>query len=238
MADPEKNGSMDSTSSDDDLLLEDVDFGDMKGLEDAAQDSERALPRKVELDIDDMLLEEEEFPEEAEEEGAAPAEEPEAEPETAPAEEPEAEPEAAPGGISRFKLILIAAGGLVVLGIAVIAAFVLLSNNSTDGKSVITGPAKVELAPFVINFTGEKEEVIAEFILSVTFPTPEAKAEFESRSVVLRDLVFRYVQGQGAGILDDAEGRKKLLIGLKDIFDQTLKTGPVEQVKILSFRPV
>ena len=240
MADSKENGSMDSISPDDDLLMEDMDFDDLSGLEEAVQESDRALPRKVELDIDDMLLEEEDIPE-TEEPEEKPGEEPEAaeeEPEEEPEAEPEEETEEKPGRVSRTKLFLVAGG---VLGLAVmvaVVAIVLLANNTRKISAVPAGPATIELAPFIINFSEEKEEVIAEFILSVTFVTPQAKSDFEKRSVYVRDLIYRYVQGQGPGVLGDVAAKKEMVLGLRQLFDQSLKSGLVTKIKILSLRQV
>ena len=87
-------------------------FSDAEGLAEAQSEAGRPLPKKVELDIDDMLLEED--IEEALEEALPPP---------APVEEPLPEPVAEPKPekparkISRFKLLIIGLSAFFLLAV-------------------------------------------------------------------------------------------------------------------------
>ena len=90
MADPDDKTTGASPKSEDDNLLKDLNIDDVEGLEGAQLAGGQPLPKKVELDIDDMLLEEDEEeapPEAPEVPASAPVREPVPEPEAAPSEE-------------------------------------------------------------------------------------------------------------------------------------------------------
>ncbi|MEW5723329.1 MAG: flagellar basal body-associated FliL family protein [Thermodesulfobacteriota bacterium] len=215
----------------DDNLLKDLDLTQVEGLEGVHIEEGRPLPKKVELDVDDLLLEEE-----AEE---APKKEPAAAPpKEEPAPEPEAKEEAAAAPkprLSLFKVGLLAAAVLVPA--LVLLLIVLLSGEKpappTPPTAQVAGPTSLELKPFVLNFPQGDGEVIMELEVAVYFPDELTRREFEERTLVLRDLIFRYVQGRDPAVLAEPQAGVELSGKLAELINRHLEQGQVHRVKVL-----
>jgi flagellar basal body-associated protein FliL len=220
--DQNKNG----LGEEDEALLNELDA-------DGENDEQSPLPRKVELDIDDMVFEDEEE-EEGEEEEAEP--EPELD-----LEEPEAEPaeeEPKPKGRrSKKKLLFIGLLALVpLLGLGA-AAYLFLGDQSEP--EVVQEPVtpSLTLKPFVINYA-PREKNVATLVLTVTFPSPEIMSEFERQIIVFRDKIYRYAQGMGPGPIDDLDAQQGMMTDLSLLINRTLTKGPIQKLSIDEFKPI
>ena len=223
MTPPDKDNLTNPGVDENDALLSDVNFGDLGETGTMGSDEGRPLPKKVELDIDDMILDEDEEPPEI------------TEPEPIEEITPEEEPEPAPAKFSRFKLAILAAAALLVL-IAVAVPVIIM----TTGEKVETEPAKpanpldnMIQSPFVINFPVADREIIMKMTLAASFPNEVVQQEFQIRQVVIRDLIFRYAQGLGPEMLNDTDYRAQLGTELAQLINETLTQGQVKNVAVL-----
>ena len=256
MADPEDKIPASSSKSEDDNLLKDLNIDDVEGLEGAQLAGGQPLPKKVELDIDDMLLEEDEE--------EAPPEEPEA-PAPEPVGEPVPEAEAAPSEeekpprrkISTTKLILLILA--VVLPLTIIIApiiYIYMDKpvETTQQPAPLPMPEMLELKPFVINYqaetakagSGEKDaqktegsptapkETIIQIIVMVDFPDGAIAKEFKSQESAIRDGLFRYFQGLAVTDIEDVNKQPELSPALTSLVNRYLKNGQVRSVQIVS----
>ncbi len=203
------------------------DFDDTSGLE---IEEDRALPKKVELDIDDLILEDEdvEIPDDE------PDEEPEASEEEEAAEvEEEEEPDKAKPKFSKAKLAILASALLIPLTAGI------LWLTLSDGKKPEPAPQpqvaveKLELLPFIVNLPLQQKELILKFRLSVSFQTTMVKAEFEGQTASMRDLIYRYLQGREPELLEDPEAKTLLAEELAGLLNGSLKKGRLESLQIL-----
>jgi flagellar basal body-associated protein FliL len=193
------------------------------------------LPKKVELDIDDMFLEEVQ-------EAEPPAPPPPPQSESAPVVEPESETDEKPAPRRKFpfKLALIAGGVVLVLAVAVVLAIPRLKpspQTAHDAPAVgMAKPLQAELFPFVVTVAGPGEEQIVTFAVSVTFPSGNVQQEFESHEGVFRDLIFRFVSGRKN--LDVARTQTKDELGkaLTTLINQRLTSGKISQLAIIYLR--
>ncbi|MEW6266655.1 MAG: hypothetical protein AB1641_26585 [Thermodesulfobacteriota bacterium] len=217
-----------------DNMLQDLNLADIEGLEGAHLEGGRPLPKKVELDIDDMFLEEEEAAK-PEEKPAPPAKE---EPEKEAAAELPAKPAEEPKPRSPYlKIGLIAGAALVV---AVLAAGLILSKMKTppEPPPKAAVPLEMELSPFVVNHTGREREVIQELKLFVAFSDAQGRLEFENKTLIMRDIIFRFLQGRGPLASNDNKAKSDLGTALTELINRTLKQGQAKQVLILKVNPV
>ncbi|MBU2548538.1 MAG: flagellar basal body-associated FliL family protein [Proteobacteria bacterium] len=199
----------------------------MDGLDAAGQEDGRPLPKKVELDIDEMM----EVPEEDLEE-EAPEEEPE---EEAPVQEEAPEEEPPPARISRSKLAVLAGGGLLIV-LAVASVLIMLLGGGPAPlpiPKVLFGSGSIsQLKPFVINVPQADRDVIVTLTLDVTFSDKEAKGEFENRLLVHRDAIFRLLLTRDLPTMDSPKARNELAEELVRLIGGGLSKGRVERVKI------
>jgi flagellar basal body-associated protein FliL len=257
MADSEEKKAGTSPGSDGDNLLKDLNIDDVEGLEDAQIAGGQPLPKKVELDIDDMMLEEDEeeaAPEESK--AAAPLPEPELppSPETAPSEAEEKPPRRK---ISTTKLILLILAfvlPLVIIVAPVIYIFFDKPVETTEPQVPPPVPKMLELKPFIINFpsvTAEggpdetekpessdspaaSPESIIQIIVMVDFPDSTVAEEFKKRESAIRDGLFRYFQGVGLKDIEDVSKQPELSPGLTSLVNGYLNQGRVRSVQVVS----
>lgn len=209
---------------------DDLDLDDVQGLEAAQKEDARPLPKKVELDIDDMLLEEEEDEEDELPEELPPPTPVEAPSAPVPAPAPEEKPKSK---ISPVKLAVL--GALVLIPIIVVVmlyVFVLRDDSGTPEGAA--AEVNVELKPFVVNFPAEegRDEVIIRVFLSATFPDEATKNEFDDQRVVVRDLIFRYIQGQEAAKVSNVDSAEELGRNLTSLVNEALKKGRIKSIRV------
>ena len=215
----------------DEEIIEDLNLDDSSfTVDNSIAEAGRPLPKKVELDIDDMAFEddEEEIPEVDQE--------PEIEPvEVQPAEEEPAPPRRR---WSRPKILVLIALVLLPLLIGGGVAYKLFFQPEPPPEEP-AGPPSVNLKPFLINYPGPQKDTIATLTLKIVFPNPVIEEEFNTRSPVVRDLIFRYVQGLGPQALTAGpEARDLMLIDLANIINSTLEPNRILKVDILEFKEV
>lgn len=220
MAEEDKELNEPDLGQGEDAQLEDLDLGEVDSLQDADTEAGRSLPKKVELDIDDMDLGGEEDKEK----------EPEEEPEETP-EQPEPEEEEAPPQYSSSKVTFLLGGVLIIVAVA--AGLLILFAPSPQEPTAVEERFKIELQPFIINFPAPDEDVIIKLTLSLSFTSAGAMDEFTSRRPALRDLVFRFIQGRSPVNSDSPEVKTKLRKGLTDLINGSLEKGGVKQLKIV-----
>lgn len=222
-----------------DPLLQDLNLSDIEGLEGAIPADGKPLPKKVELDIEDMLLEEEEPP--AHE--VRPERVPEALKEIVLETEKEPAEKKPKTKLSVFKLAII--GATVLIPIVVVVSLLLFTPiakpkpKPTPPKSV-SGPADAELKPFIVNFSHPQttKELIMYFKLEVLFSSAEGRHEFQAQNVMFRDLIFRFIQGHGPVPTNNPAARTEFSRTLIELINANLKRGRVEQVQILEMGAV
>ena len=209
---------------------------DKPGAGQAAGESGRSLPKKVELDIDDMLLREiappEATPPPAVEQIPEPIEEKEV---PAPAPAPKKKPK-----ISRKKLLIL--GGAVLLPlmltfVAVIWFFFSEEKPSPEEKAAAL-PQIVRLAPFIVNYPEARPEIVVRVEISLTFADASAEALFEGRKIPMRDIVFRYLQGRGPAVVRDPQASTALSQGLMRLLEEHFASGAVKNVEIAKLEEV
>ncbi|MFH1135155.1 MAG: flagellar basal body-associated FliL family protein [Pseudomonadota bacterium] len=214
---------------DEEALLKDLNLDDVDVSSDAQASGGRALPKKVELDIDDLGLDEEE-----------PAAPEKPEPEPLPAPPPLKDEVARPKPrLSRTKLILfIAAAVLPLLIGGGVAAWYFLREKEPPPQ-VEVGPGQLELLPFIVNFPGSNPERLLELKLAVVFKNQQDQAAFESESNKLRDLIYRFVQGKKPDDLEDSpETKKELSLELAQLINASLKNVTVDRVVVVEIKKV
>ena len=212
------------------LNLENVD-----GLENAQTES-GALPKKVELDIDDLYLEEDE-----EEEAAAPAKE-----EGPPKEEARVEAEAppkeeAPAKKKRSPLVVSLALAVPLLLAATGALVLLLPEKEVAPppvEQVELGPGQIQLAPFLINYPSGKKDSLIKLNVVVNFTKPQTEESLPPKVVVIRDLIYRYVQSLDPAVFSEQGAQDKLSAELTAIMNSQPDTGGVKEVVVLQLEAV
>ncbi|MDY6851384.1 MAG: flagellar basal body-associated FliL family protein [Thermodesulfobacteriota bacterium] len=225
MAEEDKDLNEPDFGQDEAEQLEDLDLGEVDSLQDTDTEAGRSLPKKVELDIDDMDFGVEEDKEEEPEE---PEEEPKETPEQPEPEENEAK---ASPQYSSYKVAFLAGVALTILAVA--AGLLIFFMPSPQQPVAVDEHLKIELQPFIINFPAPDEDVIIKLTLSLSFPSAGAMDEFTGRRTALRDLVFRFIQGQGPVNSDNPEVKAKLRKGLIGLINESLEKGGVKQLKIV-----
>lgn len=238
MADEEKNDVFIPPASGDDELLEDLNISDMDGLSDEAAEGGRPLPKKVELDIDDMMLEEED-----EEEPEEPEPEPEPEPEEIeePAPEPEEEPKKKKGRLSLVKLIILALAVIIPL-VAAAGVYKWYSDKKAaeaqKKQAAPIGPILLELKAFVINYPGAEQDQVVRLTMALTFPTPILAQEFKVNEIKVRNSIYLFLQGQGPEVFNDSETKAQLIDKLKYLINGNLSQGKINKIQLLSIEKV
>jgi flagellar basal body-associated protein FliL len=256
MAEPEEKSGGNSPSSDDNLL-KDLNIDDVEGLEGAQLAGGQPLPKKVELDIDDMLLEEDEeeaAPEEPKEAAPAPEPEPIPESEAAPSEEEVKPPRRK---ISTFKLVLLILAFVLPLIIIVAPIIYIYWNQPAETpvqQAPLPVPEMLELKPFIINYpTGteagkpdDKEkpeadgseatptEAIVQIIVMVDFADKSVAEEFKDKEPAIRDGLFRYFQGVELKDIEDTAKQPEFGPALTSLVNEYLNQGKVRSVQVVS----
>lgn len=187
------------------------------GPEEEAAVPGRPLPKKVELDIDEL---------------GEPGEEEEEEP--APLEAPPEEEAEVPVRKPLAKLLLLGGGALVVL-LALVGLVLFLVSGPEEAPRQAGGPTTLRLEPFLVNLTGPGRETVLKLTMAVTFSSPQAQEEFLTRRLALRDLIYRYIQGNGAGDLNQPQAKTALQDGLIRLLNESLRAGGVKQVMFEEF---
>jgi flagellar basal body-associated protein FliL len=209
--------------NEDDAFLKDIDFGELGESGAIGLDEGRPLPKKVELDIDDMILEDDEEPPET------------TEPEPVEEAAPEEEPEPAPAKFSRFKMALLAMAAILVLAAVAVPVIIMTRGDKVETETVKPANPLDNLiqAPFVINFPGDKQDIILKMTVAVSFPNQAVQQEFQTQLVVIRDLIFRYALGAGFDSLNDQASRSILSQELAQLINENMKQGTVKSVDII-----
>jgi len=200
------------------------DLNSMPNLEEAQLEAGRPLPKKVELDIDDIFAEEGEKPEET----------PESEPEKETAAVLETEPP--PPKYAFYKVVLLGGAGVLVLaGLIALVMWLVPEIQPAGVRQLIKAPVSMELQPFIINYPDEQRDTIIKLRVSLSFSNAQAREEFSGRLLTMRDLLFRYMQGQGPIDPKSQEAKDKLRENLIRLISGTLKKGKIKDLQILEF---
>jgi len=217
----EENGLL----SDDRDQVNGFDMDNMPNLEEAQLEAGRPLPKKVELDIDDIFTQEE---------AAEPEEalEPESEKETAEV----LEAELPPPKYAFYKIVLLGGAGVLVLTVLISLVVLLFPDiQPPEVRQLLEGPISMELQPFIINYPDEQGDTIIQLRFSLSFSNAQAREEFSGRLLTMRDLLFRYMQGQKPIDPDSQEAKDKLRENLIRLISGALKKGKIKDLQILEF---
>ena len=87
-------------------------------------------------------------------------------------------------------------------------------------------PGAQELRPFLVNIPDGDRDIIVKVVLSVDFPTKDLLQDYEAHSVPLRDLIYRFIQGQGPDLQSNPEIKTVLSRTITDIINRILTRGP------------
>ena len=211
-----------------DLNLDDIDDMNMKEESDSGG---RSLPKKVELDIDDLGLE-------AEEPEIPPDEEPEPEP-IPPPPPVEEEAEKPKAKLSKKKLFLFLILALIPILVGGGAAGWYFFLKEEPPPQIEAGPGQIEMMPFIVNFPGSDPEKLLELQLTVVFNTKQDESAFKDDKIKLRDLIYRFLQGKKPDDLEDESDIKKQLgKEIAHLINVSLKTVRVKQVVVVGISKV
>ncbi|MBW2061135.1 MAG: flagellar basal body-associated FliL family protein [Deltaproteobacteria bacterium] len=179
--------------------------------------------KKVELDV-------EELPEEL-----AREEEPEEEEEEHLEEEAVEEEEPRKLKTAKYKLFIAGtAGGLIL--ILIIAGLILLIGpgkkkvDQVGSAEPVRQKLLVNMKPFIIDFSSSGQDVILKLTMSLTFSSPEAEAEFKNQQVVMRDLIYRFLQGHASVDLNKRAALLSLQKDIARLINSALTRGQVNMV--------
>ncbi len=192
------------------------------------QDEKQRSIKKVELDIEE-LSDELDTEEESRPEGEAPA---------------EIEEEAPPTSrvkIPRFKLFLVGVG--TALAVILILVGLILALNHTRQKGVTKTQPLVQpkqnllakLKPFLVDYNSSGREVILKLTITLSFSGLEAKNEFEKQRVIMRDLIYRFLQGRGLIDLNKRAALLSLQQEIAKLINSALTRGRVKKVLFQEF---
>lgn len=225
-SDEKKSGEENGLLMDDADQVNGLDMDRIPNLEEAQIEAGRPLPKKVELDIDDIFTEEEEE-----------------EPEKTPEPEKEAvevtEAEQPPPKYAFYKVILLSGAGVLFLtGLAVLGLWLVPDIQPPQMRQLLKGPIQMELQPFIINYPGDQGDVIVKLRLNLSFSNSQAHEEFSGRLLTMRDLMFRYMQGQGAIDPNSQKAKDRLREKLIELISGALEKGKIQDLKILEFQLV
>ncbi|MFH1091378.1 MAG: flagellar basal body-associated FliL family protein [Pseudomonadota bacterium] len=211
--------------SDPDALLKELNLEEMEGLEEVEFTPGRPLPKKVELDVEDIGFEEEE------EEEKPPTREVEAEPAEKPGISPP--PQEKPGRTSNRKLMLLIAAVLAPL-IAAAVLFLYLGLGAGLKKTTLLPTQQIELLPFVLNYPAQDNRTIIKVKVRIIFNNSTAPKEFLQNDMHFRDLIFRFLQGQGPDpLLAGPKSRDILASDLIRLLNGSLKQGRITSLLFL-----
>ena len=230
MADEDNKFSLGASNSED-ALLTDLNLGG-EAMGGAEFDQGRPLPKKVELDIDDMLLE-------SEEEEPPPPPRPRRPHRKFPNRRRKKRRKRSSPGFPKKKLAILM--GIAALVLTVIAAPIIYIFGEKEEKTVeeaIPKPPKLYLKPFIVNFPAKERDRLVKVSLAVEFPNNAVESEFNHDLPVLRDLIFRFIQGQGPAISRPKADMDELIKQITGLLNGLLKAGRVDKVEILEIKNV
>ena len=181
----------------------------------------RSVPRKVELDIDelpeDLAVEVPETQERVEE---------------APAEPELEEPPVQAPARSAFPKVLVLFGGatglfLILLAVTGFSIYRWMHPPQPVRPMVLPESLTLSLMPFVVNVATGSEERLLTLNLSLTSSSLKTKDEFLNDQVVFRDRIYRFLLQQSTAEFE----RRDVLIALQhavaDLINASLATGEV-----------
>jgi len=185
--------------------------------------------KKVELDI-------EELPEELAAEGEAERDVDDRPPEGE-KEELEKEPKLK---TSRIKLLLVGSiGGLALILVVVGLILVLSPGKQNEEQHRFVHPVKqqllINMEPFIVNFPSSGQDMILKLTMALTFTNLDAKKEFSDQQVVMRDLIYRFLQGQGSADLNKRTALVSLQKDIAKLINSALTRGRVNMVLFQEF---
>lgn len=211
--------------------------GDLAGgleEEDGAEEPSRQLPRKVELDI-------EELPDMEEDEPAPPPAKEEEEEED---EEP-ASPQAAPAKKkSPLKLLLVFGlplAALLTAGALALFFFMKTPEQTAPGEqeaaqgetAAAPQPARallVKLHPFVVSQRIGGQDMVLRVSMAINFNNLKAEEEFRLKRTMNRDLIYRFLESQDLRGLNTNESITQLQDKLKSLINSSLTKGYIDKV--------
>lgn len=180
--------------------------------------------RKVELDIQ-KLPEELELPEEE------PVEEPVGE--VVEEETEEIEEETPEQSSSRIKLVVIGALTGLILILIIFAAVVFIGPDNADapGPNVkfLSTTSMVNLRPFIVNFSQTDKDLVLKLELALIFFDKEAENVFFAQRTVVRDLIYRFLQGRTPRDLYNKELVDNIQKEITGLVNSALGRGMVEK---------
>ncbi|MBW2090609.1 MAG: flagellar basal body-associated FliL family protein [Deltaproteobacteria bacterium] len=223
----EKNDQINDPGPDeaaDDQIMDSEELFDEANL----QNRTSIQTKKVELDIEELpeeLTEEER--EGSEREG----------PDTEGEEERDQAPEIK---TSRFKLFLVGiVGGVFV--ILVVACLILFITLGQQNKAITKplAPAKQgilkNLEPFIVNYHSPGQEVVLKLTMTLRFSSLDARQEFDNQRVVMRDLIYRFLESRNSADLNKRTSLLSLQKELAKLINSALTRGRVEKVLFQEF---
>ncbi len=201
-------------------LLQSADFD----AEIPRSDEGSSATRKVELDIQ-KLPEELEFPEEE------PVEEPSGE--FVDEEEGETEEETPEQSSSWIKLVVVGALTGLILILFIFAAVIFMGPDSADdlGPSVKLPSTTliVNLRPFIVNFSQTDRDAVLKLEMALVFSDKEAEDVFLVQRTVVRDLIYRFLQGHTPKDLYNKEIVDSIQKEITRLVNSALGRGMVEK---------
>jgi len=223
----EKNDQINDPGPDeaaDDQIMDSEELFDEANL----QNRTSIQTKKVELDIEELpeeLTEEER--EGSEREG----------PDTEGEEERDQAPEIK---TSRFKLFLVGiVGGVFV--ILVVACLILFITLGQQNKAITKplAPAKQgilkNLEPFIVNYHSPGQEVVLKLTMTLRFSSLDARQEFDNQRVVMRDLIYRFLESRNSADLNKRTSLLSLQKELAKLINSALTRGRVEKILFQEF---
>ncbi len=221
MAEDEKLfGNSNQGEAGSDGLLQSADLD----VETPKNDEGSSAARKVELDIQ-KLPEELEFPEEE------PIEESEGE--FAGEETEETEDETPEQSSSRIKLVVIGALTGLILIFIIFVAVVFMSPDNADAPGLMvkfeSSTSMVNLQPFIVNFSQTDMDEVLKLQLALVFSDKKAEDVFLVKRTVVRDLIYRFLQGRTPKDLYNKEIADSIQKQITSLVNSALGRGMVEK---------
>lgn len=218
-----------------DNMLQDLNLDGIEGLEGVQSEIGGSIPRKVELDIDDMILEEE-FEDEEPGEVETPSE-----PEVELPEEPEETPEKPPRTKKKLSLVK-----LLIIGVAILIPLIGLTVGgmyyfSSEPEPVPQGTSfdpNMSLLPFIINYPKPNDADVMLLEMTITFPNQSARLEFEENMITYRDMIYRFIQGRGPLDLENPDIKKAMAEALVELVNGTIVSGEIKKIQITKMKEV
>lgn len=197
-------------------------------------DADRPMPRKVELDIEelaeDIIVEQ---PAAVEEE-IDPIEDDYED------EEEDLEVKASP-----LKLIAFILAGVGVLAVIVIGIVFFINYNQALKDIRIKREAltsekalNINMQPFVLNYQDQGQERLIRVVIRLSFTNSMATLEFKEQQTLLRDLIFRFLQGGEPEYLENKDNTVDLEIKLSEIVNSFLIQGKLARLSIKNISDV